>query len=169
MMNRHALVSVIEEGMGIELSDRIKYIRTIMDELQRLDSHLLFYSCCAQDLGALTAFIYGMRDREQVLNVMEETTGGRLIQNYYRIGGCQADIDPNLSRTLRNSVSTSSRCSRNITTSLQATLFCRTVSRVLACSLRRMLYLMDVPEVPDVLQDGTMMSEVSSLRPLRQG
>lgn len=35
-----------------------------------------------------------MRDREQVLNIMEETTGGRLIQNYYRIGGCQADIDP---------------------------------------------------------------------------
>lgn len=96
MMNRHALVSVIEDGMGIELSDRIKYIRTIMDELQRLDSHLLYFGCCAQDLGALTAFIYGMRDREQVLNVMEETTGGRLIQNYYRIGGCQADIDPNL-------------------------------------------------------------------------
>lgn len=95
MMNRHALCSVIEEAMGIELSDRIKYIRTIMDELQRIDSHLLFFSCCAQDLGALTAFIYGMRDREQVLNVVEETTGGRLIQNYYRIGGCQADIDPN--------------------------------------------------------------------------
>ncbi len=101
MMNRHALVSVIEEGMGIELSDRIKYIRTIMDELQRLDSHLLFYSCCAQDLGALTAFIYGMRDREQVLNVMEETTGGRLIQNYYRIGGCQADIDPNFVKNVK--------------------------------------------------------------------
>ncbi len=95
MMNRHALCSVIEEAMGVELSDRIKYIRTILDELQRIDSHLLFFSCCAQDLGALTAFIYGMRDREQVLNVVEETTGGRLIQNYYRIGGCQADIDPN--------------------------------------------------------------------------
>lgn len=95
MMNRHALVGVIEEGMGVELTDRIKYIRTIMDELQRIDSHLLYYSCCAQDLGALTAFIYGMRDREQVLNVMEETTGGRLIQNYYRIGGCQDDIDLN--------------------------------------------------------------------------
>lgn len=94
MMNRHALVGVIEEAMGVELSDRIKYIRTIMDELQRIDSHLLFYSCCAQDIGALTAFIYGMRDREHVLNVMEETTGGRLIQNYYRIGGLQDDIDP---------------------------------------------------------------------------
>ncbi|MCR5472364.1 MAG: NADH-quinone oxidoreductase subunit C [Prevotella sp.] len=95
MMHRHALVGVIEEGMGIELTDRIKYVRTIMDELQRLDSHLLYCGCCAQDLGALTAFLYCMRDREHVLNVMEETTGGRLIQNYYRIGGLQDDIDPN--------------------------------------------------------------------------
>lgn len=94
MTNRHALVGVIEEAMGVELSDRIHYIRTIMDELQRIDNHLLFTSCVAQDLSALTAFIYGMRDREHVLNVMEETTGGRLIQNYYRIGGLQADIDP---------------------------------------------------------------------------
>ena len=95
MMNRHALVGVIEEAMGVELTDRIKYVRTIMDELQRLDSHLLYIGCCAQDLGALTAFLYSMRDREHVLNVMEETTGGRLIQNYYRIGGLQDDIDPN--------------------------------------------------------------------------
>ena len=104
MQQRHALVSVIEEGMGIELSDRIHYIRTIMDELQRLDSHLLFTSCCAQDLGALTAFLYGMRDREHVLNVMEETTGGRLIQNYYRIGGLQDDIDPNFVKNCKDLV-----------------------------------------------------------------
>lgn len=95
MMHRHALVGVVEEAMGVELTDRIKYIRTIMDELQRLDSHLLYCGCCAQDLGALTAFLYCMRDREHVLNVMEETTGGRLIQNYYRIGGLQDDIDSN--------------------------------------------------------------------------
>ena len=95
MQHRHALVGVIEEALEVELTDRIKYIRTIMDELQRLDSHLLFTSCVAQDLGALTAFLYSMRDREHVLNCMEETTGGRLIQNYYRIGGLQDDIDPN--------------------------------------------------------------------------
>jgi len=95
MHHRHALVGVIEEAMGIELSDRIKYIRTIMDELQRIDNHLLFLGTCAQDLSALTAFLYCMRDREHLLNVMEETTGGRLIQNYYRIGGVQDDIDPN--------------------------------------------------------------------------
>ncbi len=95
MHHRHALVGVIEEAMGIELSERIKYIRTIMDELQRIDNHLLFLGTAAQDMGALTAFLYCMRDREHVLNVMEETTGGRLIQNYYRIGGVQDDIDPN--------------------------------------------------------------------------
>jgi NADH-quinone oxidoreductase subunit C/D len=95
MHHRHALVGVIEEALGVELSDRIQYIRTIMDELQRIDNHLLFLGTCAQDLSALTAFLYCMRDREHVLNVMEETTGGRLIQNYYRIGGLQDDIDPN--------------------------------------------------------------------------
>jgi len=101
MMHRHALVGVIEEGMGIELTDRIHYIRTIMDELQRLDSHLLYVGCCAQDMGALTAFLYSMRDREHVLNCMEETTGGRLIQNYYRIGGLQDDIDPNFVQNVK--------------------------------------------------------------------
>lgn len=101
MMNRHALCSVVEEAMQVELTDRIHYIRTIMDELQRIDSHLLFFGCCAQDLGALTAFIFGMRDREAVLNCMEETTGGRLIQNYYRIGGLQADIDPTFVKNVK--------------------------------------------------------------------
>ena len=102
MMHRHALVGVIEEALEVELTDRIKYIRTIMDELQRLDSHLLYCGCCAQDLGALTAFLYCMRDREHVLNVMEETTGGRLIQNYYRIGGLQDDIDENFVKNVKD-------------------------------------------------------------------
>jgi NADH-quinone oxidoreductase subunit C/D len=104
MQHRHALVGVIEEAMEVELTDRIKYIRTIMDELQRLDSHLLYTSCVAQDLGALTGMLYGMRDREHVLNCMEETTGGRLIQNYYRIGGLQDDIDPNFVKNCKDLV-----------------------------------------------------------------
>ena len=77
--NRHALCMCIEKAMGIEVSDRVKYIRTIMDELQRIDSHLLFYACLCMDLGALTAFFYGFRDREKILDIFEETCGGRLI------------------------------------------------------------------------------------------
>ena len=101
MMNRHAICGVIEEALGVELNDRIKTIRTIMDELQRIDGHLLYLGCYAQDLGALTAFLFCMRDREYVLNVMEETTGGRLIQNYYRIGGLQDDIAPDFQENVK--------------------------------------------------------------------
>lgn len=50
-MNRHALCNCIEKAMGIEVSDRVKYIRTIMDELQRIDSHLLFFATFCMDFG----------------------------------------------------------------------------------------------------------------------
>ena len=90
--NRHALCMCIERAMGVEVSERVQYIRTIMDELQRIDSHLLFFSCLCMDMGALTAFFYGFRDREKVLDILEQTTGGRLIQTYNTIGGVQADI-----------------------------------------------------------------------------
>lgn len=92
--NRHALCMCIERGLGAEVSQRVQYIRTIMDELQRIDSHLLFFSCLCMDMGALTAFFYGFRDREKVLDILEQTTGGRLIQTYNTIGGVQADIHP---------------------------------------------------------------------------
>ena len=94
--NRHALCMCIEKAMGLEIPERARYIRTIMDELNRLSSHLLFWSTLCMDLGALTAFFYGFRDREKVLDMMEETTGGRLIQNYNVIGGVARDIHPNL-------------------------------------------------------------------------
>ena len=104
----HRAIEKMWEGMTypqtLALTDRLNYIRTIMDELQRLDSHLLYTSCVAQDLGALTGMLYGMRDREHVLNLMEETTGGRLIQNYYRIGGLQDDIDPNFVKNCKDLV-----------------------------------------------------------------
>ena len=65
MQNRHALCMCIEKAMGVEVSPRVQYIRTIMDELQRIDSHILFFSCLCQDLGATTAFLYGLpRPRE---------------------------------------------------------------------------------------------------------
>lgn len=94
-INRHALCMCVEKAAGIEVPRRAEYIRTIMDELTRITSHLLSWACMCMDMGALTAFIYGMRDREKVLDIFEETTGGRLIQNYNVIGGVMADIHPN--------------------------------------------------------------------------
>lgn len=99
--NRHALCMCIEKAMGIEVTERVQYIRTIMDELQRIDSHLLMFSCMAMDMGAITSFIYGFREREKVLDIMEEVTGGRLIQNYNIIGGVQADITPGFAEKVK--------------------------------------------------------------------
>lgn len=101
MQNRHALCMCIEQAMGVEVSDRVKVIRTIMDELQRIDSHILFFSCLCQDLGATTAFLYGFRDREKILDIFEETCGGRLILNYNTIGGVMADIHPNFQKRIK--------------------------------------------------------------------
>lgn len=99
--NRHALCMCIEKAMGVEVPERAQYIRTIMDELQRIDSHILFYSCLAMDMGAITPFTYGFRDREKILDIFEATTGGRLIQNYNVIGGVQADIDVNFVKEVK--------------------------------------------------------------------
>ena len=73
-----------------------------MDELQRIDSHLLFYSCLVMDMGGLTPFFYGFAEREMILDIFEETTGGRLIQNYNMIGGVQADIHPTFQQKVKD-------------------------------------------------------------------
>lgn len=99
--SRHALCACIEQAMGVEVSDRVKVIRTIMDELQRIDSHLLFFGCLCQDLGATTAFLYAFRDREKILDIFEETCGGRLIINYNMIGGVQYDLHPNFCKRVK--------------------------------------------------------------------
>lgn len=101
MQNRHALCMCIEQAMGVEVSDRVQVIRTIMDELQRIDSHILFFSCLCQDMGATTVFLYGFRDREKLLDIFEETCGGRLILNYNTIGGVMADLHPNFVKRVK--------------------------------------------------------------------
>lgn len=91
-INRHALCMCVEKAAEIEIPERAQYIRTIMDELNRIDSHLIAWGTMCMDLGATTAFIYGMRERERILEIIEKTSGGRLIVNYNVIGGVMFDI-----------------------------------------------------------------------------
>lgn len=93
-INRHALCMCIEKAAEIEVPQRALYIRTIMDELNRIDSHLVAWGTMSMDLGATTAFIYGFREREYILDIIEKTSGGRLIVNYNVIGGVMFDIYP---------------------------------------------------------------------------
>lgn len=106
MQNRHALCMCIEQAMGVDVSDRVQVIRTIMDELQRIDSHILFFGCLCQDLGATTAFLYAFRDREKILDIFEETCGGRLILNYNTIGGVMYDLHPNFQKRVKEFIAT---------------------------------------------------------------
>ncbi len=91
-INRHALCMCVEKAASIEIPERAEYIRVIMDELNRIESHLLAWACMCNDLGAITAFIYGMREREMILDIFEKTSGGRLIINYNVVGGVMFDI-----------------------------------------------------------------------------
>jgi NADH:ubiquinone oxidoreductase 49 kD subunit 7 len=91
-INRHGLCMCVEKAAEIEVPERAQYIRTIMDELNRIDSHCLAWACQTNDLGATTAFIYGMREREIILQIFEKVCGGRLIINQNVVGGVMFDI-----------------------------------------------------------------------------
>lgn len=91
-INRHALCMCIEQAAQIEVPRRAQYIRTIMDELTRIESHLVAWAAMCNDIGSTTAFIYGFRERESILDIFEKVCGGRLIMNYNVIGGVMFDI-----------------------------------------------------------------------------
>ena len=99
--NRHALCLCIERGLQLEIPERAVYIRTMMDELMRISSHLLFFATMCMDLGGLTAFFYGFRDREKILDIFEDTCGARMTMNYNVIGGVIADIHPDFQRKVK--------------------------------------------------------------------
>jgi len=91
-INRHGMCMAVEKAAELEVPERAQYIRTIMDELNRIDSHCLAWACQTNDLGATTAFIYGMREREIILDIFDKTCGGRLIINQNVVGGVMFDI-----------------------------------------------------------------------------
>jgi NADH-quinone oxidoreductase subunit D/NADH-quinone oxidoreductase subunit C/D len=94
-INNQACALAIEKGLQIEVPARAKAIRVIMAELQRLTSHELWWGSCAMDLGAVTPFFLGFRDRERILEIFEANTGNRLTMNYITPGGVMQDVLPN--------------------------------------------------------------------------
>jgi NADH-quinone oxidoreductase subunit D len=101
-MNNEAVCLAVESAMEVEVPERVKYIRTIMAELQRINSHQLWWACMGMDLGALTTFFYGLRDREHILDIFEETCGGRLLLSYNCPGGVMYDIHPDFQKKVKD-------------------------------------------------------------------
>ena len=92
LFNELAFSLATEELLGIEVPERAQWIRTLMCEVNRLSSHMLFMATNGMDLGAVGMMIYGWREREELLRFLEMVTGLRMNHNYIRPGGVAADM-----------------------------------------------------------------------------
>lgn len=101
MGNELGYAIAMEKLLGIELPERVEYIRVIMAELQRISSHLVALGTYGADIGAFTPFLYCFRDREKILSLFEMTCGARLLYNYIWIGGVSHDLHPDFVRKTR--------------------------------------------------------------------
>jgi len=101
LMNNWAITRTVERAAGIETNERIETVRTIMAELQRLQSHALWWGVLGMDLGAFTPFLYGFREREIIGEIFEETIGARLTMNYIQPGGLMFDIPAGFDNKVR--------------------------------------------------------------------
>ena len=95
----------MEKLLGAEVPPRAQYTRTILAELQRIASHLLWLGTHALDLGAMSMFLYCFREREMILDVFEYISGVRMMTSYICPGGLQADLPPKFDEKVRAFIS----------------------------------------------------------------
>lgn len=94
MINNVGYALACEKLFGVEVPDRCKYLRVIASEVSRMSDHFTCLGACALELGAFSAFLYGVEAREQVWDIMDEMCGARVTANYVRIGGLSHDVGP---------------------------------------------------------------------------
>lgn len=90
--DHYAFVAALEAISDLKVPKRVQYIRVITMELNRITSHLLWFGTFLLDLGATSPMFYAFRDREKVFKLFEDLTGARMMYNYYRFGGVNADM-----------------------------------------------------------------------------
>jgi NADH-quinone oxidoreductase subunit D/NADH-quinone oxidoreductase subunit C/D len=100
-INNEAVCLCVEKALEVEIPERVTYIRTILDELNRIASHQLWWCAMGMDMGALTTFFYGLRDREKILDIFEESFGSRLIHSFNTPGGFMHDIHPGFQKRIK--------------------------------------------------------------------
>jgi NADH-quinone oxidoreductase subunit D len=91
MTNNYVLCHAVETMMGLEIPERADYLRVIVMELGRVASHLVWFGTYLLDIGAMSPFLYAFREREVIINMLNEISGGRLTFNYMRVGGLKWD------------------------------------------------------------------------------
>jgi NADH-quinone oxidoreductase subunit D len=89
-------VKGIEEAMKLEVPARAQYIRTVVAEMERIHSHLLWLGVAAHEIGFNTLFMWTWRDREIIQDMLEEMTGNRVVYGINEVGGVRRDLTPGL-------------------------------------------------------------------------
>src|SRR5499425_1238956 len=92
LINNFAYANAVEKLLGIDVTERCNYIRTIMSEISRVCDHLTCIGASAMELGAFTVFLYMIKAREFLWELVEDVTGARLTISYGRVGGVKADL-----------------------------------------------------------------------------
>lgn len=99
--NNLGWAEAVEKLLGITVPRRAHYIRTILNELNRLASHLIWLATHGLDIGAMTVFLYAFREREDILDLFESFCGARLTTSAFRIGGLREDIPQDFEQKTR--------------------------------------------------------------------
>ncbi len=87
MTNNLCYVLAVEKLLGLEIPPKAQWLRVMLNELTRINSHLVWLGTHAMDIGALTVFLYCFREREDILRLFEAVSGQRMMTSYFRIGG----------------------------------------------------------------------------------
>jgi NADH-quinone oxidoreductase subunit D len=92
LTNNLAYVLAVEKLLGLEMPKRAQWIRVLLNELSRLNSHLVWLGTHAMDVGAMTVFLYCFREREDILRLFEMVSGQRMMTSYFRVGGLALEV-----------------------------------------------------------------------------
>lgn len=92
LINNFAYCMAVEKLMGLQVPERCQYIRVIMSEISRVTDHLTCIGASGMELGAFTVFLYMVKAREYLYELVEQVTGARLTVSYGRVGGVKADL-----------------------------------------------------------------------------
>jgi NADH-quinone oxidoreductase subunit D len=102
--NAYAFCGAVETLLELDIPKRAQYLRVIHMELMRINSHLLWLLTSALDLGAISMFWYGYRERDSILDLFEMSTGARMHTRYFQVGGVAEDIPPGWAEKCRKFV-----------------------------------------------------------------
>jgi NADH-quinone oxidoreductase subunit D len=104
LINNFGYCLAVERLLNIEVTERCQYIRVILSELSRISDHLTCVGASAMEIGAFTVFLYMIKAREWIWELIESVTGARLTISYGRVGGVKADLPPGFADRTRKRI-----------------------------------------------------------------